>query len=77
VVAVDLSHIIDVIFAALGTIFLAIGKSFHIRLREVETSQSRMHEIYVRRDDFKEHMDRVYDILERIETKLDGKADKP
>ncbi len=34
-------------------------------------------ERYVRRDDFKALGDNIFDALRRIETKLDGKADKP
>ena len=32
---------------------------------------------YVRRDDFKDHAQRVEEMLARIFDKLDGKADKP
>jgi hypothetical protein len=31
---------------------------------------------YVRKDDLSDMMDRIYQILDRIERKLDGKADK-
>lgn len=34
-------------------------------------------ERYVRRDDFKDLGDNIFEALRRIETKLDGKADKP
>lgn len=32
---------------------------------------------YVRRDDFRDHAQRVETVLDRIEQKLDNKADKP
>ena len=72
----DFSNILNTILAVIGTIIVAIAKSFHIRLRDVESLHSKMHEIYVKRDDFKEMIDRVFRSLERIETKLDEKADK-
>jgi hypothetical protein len=36
-----------------------------------------LHERFVRRDDFKDLGDNIFEALRRIETKLDGKADKP
>jgi hypothetical protein len=45
-------------------------KSDLIKLRE------QMHEHYVRKDDFKEFKESLMTILQRIENKLDKKADK-
>ena len=42
----------------------------------VKTIEHNLPETYVRRDDFKEHAARVLTVLDRIETKLDGKQDK-
>lgn len=36
-----------------------------------------LHSTYLKREDFKDHMDGVMRALIRIEDKLDGKADKP
>ena len=42
-------------------------------LNELEV---KLPEQYLRKDEFNHNLNRIYDILERIEKKVDGKADK-
>lgn len=42
-------------------------------LKELEV---KLPEQYVRKDEFNSTLNRIYDILERIERKVDGKVDK-
>lgn len=44
--------------------------------KSVSEIEKKLPETYVRRDDFKAHADRVLQVLDRIEAKLDSKADK-
>ena len=67
---------LDYVITAMGTLILAIGKGFHGRLKDIEDKQAGLHEVYVKRDDLEKSLDRVFNTLERIETKLDGKMDK-
>ena len=73
---IDLTHILDVITTALLAIAGFIAKTFHTRLQGAEQKLSDLHTIYVKRDDFKEVAERMFAMLERIDNKLDNKADK-
>ena len=44
-----------------------------VDLKQLEV---KLPEQYVRKDEFNAILNRIYDILERIEKKVDGKADK-
>lgn len=72
----DLSHALDAIISAALAVAGFMAKSFHNRLTVAENKLANLHETYAKRDDVKESNDRVFAILERIETKLDNKADK-
>lgn len=45
-------------------------------MRTLSESVHRMPEVYVRRDDLKDQLGRIIDMLTRLDGKLDGKADK-
>lgn len=72
----DLSHALDYVVSAFLAVAAFMAKSFHVRLSASEEKIANLHETYVKRDDFKESTERVFSILQRIEDKLDGKADK-
>lgn len=72
----DIQHLFDAVLAALAAGVGFVARTLHMRLTVTEDKIANLHLTYVKRDDFKEHVDRVYDILQRIEDKLDGKADK-
>lgn len=72
----DLAHVFDLALGALATIVGFLAKMFHARLSTAEEKLTKLHEIYVKRDDFKDTLERVFTLLERIDDKLDSKVDK-
>lgn len=72
----DVQHIIDGLFAALGLFVGIVVKSLHTRVEAIDDKLDDIPGTYARRDDLKDSVGRVYAILERIENKLDRKADK-
>ena len=59
-----------------GAVLRATWSAIEEMRREISAIQKANAETYVRRDDFRDHAARVELILERIESKLDGKVDK-
>lgn len=45
--------------------------------RDLGAIERALPDIYVRRDDFNRRFDELFDLVRRIDEKLDGKADKP
>lgn len=72
----DLAHAIDLMVGGLTAVVGFLAKMFHTRLVAAEEKISNLHEIYVKKDDFKDTLERVFTLLERIDDKLDGKMDK-
>jgi len=60
-----------------GAVLRATWSAIEEMRREVSAIQKANAETYVRRDDFRDHAGRIESILERIESKLDTKVDKP
>jgi hypothetical protein len=60
-----------------GAVLRATWSAIEEMRREVAAIQKSNAETYVRRDDFRDHAERIESILERIESKLDTKVDKP
>lgn len=84
---VTLQFLFDIVLGILGFVLMGLSKVIWdtlSRLRadmaslsgSVAEIEKKLPETYVRRDDFKAHADRVLQVLDRIEAKLDGKVDK-
>jgi len=82
------SIIVGVVMTLVSGLMGWLLKSSFDRIKAVETKndvlqaqigavRELLHERFVRRDDFKDLGDNIFEALRRIETKLDGKADKP
>lgn len=76
----DPQNLINLAFAAIGTLAGWVLKNIwdavtNLRndLRDIEQN---LHGNYVRRDDFKDSIDRIEALCHRIFDKLDGKVDK-
>lgn len=76
----DAQTLINLLFGVAGVLVGAIAKTTWdatVALRkDLADLQSSIAATYARRDDFKTHASRVETILDRIEAKLDHKADK-
>ena len=76
----DWQHAFNIAFAALGTLagfFMKVIWDANTTLRKDVTDMERsIKDNYVRRDDFRDTMHALFEKLDRIENKLDGKADK-
>ncbi len=72
----ETQQIIDGLLAAVGAVIGFVVYLFHGRISDLEDDNSEAPRIYVRRDDYQHATDRLFKILERIEDKLDRKADK-
>ena len=59
---------------ALGSVLWGAVRELRLDLAKLRDS---MPETYMRRDDFRQHAERVESALHRIEAQLAGKADKP
>lgn len=75
--------LLGILMAALGGLSKVLWDTLsRLRIDLVSLSKSvakieeKLPETYVRRDDFKAHADRVLQVLDRIEAKLDSKEDK-
>ncbi len=71
------------IFGALSKVLWDTLSTLREDMRQVSVVVNNLPTVYVRRDDFKDHRDdfkdqivRVINVLDRIENKLDGKADR-
>lgn len=77
----DAQSLINVLFAAVGAMGTIIGKAMWDAIRSLQRDltdlQASVAANYVRRDDFRDHANRLEAALARIEIKLDGKEDKP
>jgi len=62
--------------AVVGWFVRVLWEADHEMRRDLMELQSSLPETYVRRDDLREWKESVMTILHRIESKLDGKADK-
>jgi hypothetical protein len=62
--------------AVVGWFVRVLWEADHEMRRDLMKLQSSLPETYVRRDDLREWKESVMTILQRIESKLDGKADK-
>ena len=65
-----------VVFAAAGWFIRQLWDAVQELKRDLKELEVKLPIEYVRKDDLAESMDRVYKALDRIERKLDGKADK-
>lgn len=79
----DISHLYNAILSALIAVLAFVAKSLDRRITANEEKHASLHLIYAKRDDMEASFerieatyDRLYDILRRIEDKLDRKADK-
>ena len=59
-----------------GFVLRATWTALEEMRRDLATLQKSISETYVRRDDFRDHAERLEATLLRIEAKLDGKQDK-
>lgn len=66
----------DVATAAMYVLFAILGAIVRTLWDAVREIEKNLPEVYVRRDDFKEHAQRVEAAVQRIIEKLDEKADK-
>jgi len=62
--------------AVVGWFVRVLWEADHEMRRDLMKLQSSLPETYVRRDDLREWKESVMAILQRIESKLDSKADK-
>lgn len=69
----DLIHIATAVFCTMGGWVLKVVWD---AIKELQKDIILMNEKFVRRDDFKEAIGEIKDMLTRIFEKLDGKADK-
>lgn len=60
-----------------GGVLKAMWDAMNQLRKDLAALQKSISENYVRRDDFKDHAQRVETLLDRIYEKLDSKADKP
>lgn len=78
---IDPQIILNLAFALAGAfggfILRAMWSALTELRRDLQTLQSSIASTYVRREDWRDHAARVESILQRIEIKLDGKADRP
>ncbi len=76
----DPQTVVNWVFGLAGALVSFVLKSTWESLKEVARDLSALQksiaDTYVRRDDFKDHADRVEAVLTRIESKLDSKQDK-
>lgn len=77
----DAQSLFNVMFAVCGFlggfIIKAMWDAIRSLQKDISDTQSSIAANYVRRDDFRDHAKRLEDMLMRIESKLDGKVDKP
>lgn len=77
----DTQTVINFLFGAVGTMGGFITKVMWDAIRSMQKDltdmQSSISSNYVRRDDFRDHAQRIEDVLSRIELKIDHKMDKP
>jgi len=73
----------EIALGAIGLLVMAYGYLFHGIVRDQKSLEKRMSEHekelpekYLRRDDFAAFKREILDVLNRIESKIDGKADK-
>lgn len=73
----------EIAIGAIGLLVMAYGYLFHSIVRDQKALEKRMTEHerelpekYVRRDDFAAFKRELLDVLNRIESKLDNKADR-
>lgn len=59
-----------------GFILKAMWDAIRSLQKDITDMQSSVSSNYVRRDDFRDHAQRLEDVLSRIERKLDHKVDK-
>lgn len=66
----------DVATAAMYVLFAILGAVVRTLWDAVREIEKNLPEVYVRRDDFKSHADRIEGAIQRLIDKLDEKADK-
>jgi peptidoglycan hydrolase CwlO-like protein len=78
---VDPQLLVNVGFGIAGTlggfVIRALWDAMTMLQKDLQQMQNSLSETYVRRDDFRDHASRIEGALERIEAKLDHKADRP
>lgn len=76
----EAQQIINVLFtiagALSGIVLKAIWSALESMRLDLAILQRSLGDIYVRKDDYRDHTDRVERLLTRIEAKLDAKEDK-
>lgn len=72
----DWQHGFDVVLAIAFAMVGWIVKAMHERLNKHENWFSELPDMYARRDDVKDMKQEMLTVLNRIENKLDNKADK-
>jgi hypothetical protein len=71
--AIGTLSVLLVLFGAILRALWDATQKLAINVHQIEAS---LPETYMRRDDFKNHADRVETLIQRLIDKLDGKADK-
>ena len=64
------------VFAVAGWFIRQVWDAVQDLKKDIQALEIKLPSEYVRKDDLTESMDRVYKALDRIERKLDSKADK-
>ena len=72
----DLQNIINTIIGVLGGLLGWIVRILWEEQQQLRKDMQKLPETYVRRDDWKDQIKEVKDMLAKIFDKLDGKADK-
>ena len=76
----DTQTLINVAFTGLGGLASLILKATWDAITKLQTELSMLQksiaDTYVRKDDFRDHAERVEKVLNRIDAKLDHKADR-
>ena len=67
---------LSVVSALFGAILRTLWDATQKLTNDLRTIESALPDKYVRRDDFGSFKSELLSVLERIESKLDGKADK-
>jgi Neuraminidase (sialidase) len=68
--------VLSVLLVLFGAVLRALWEATQKLASNVHQIEKDLPETYMRRDDFKNHADRVESLIQRLIDKLDGKVDK-
>jgi len=72
----DNQQLFNIVVSIGGFLAIYVLNMLTQRIQKLEDKMENMHEFYVKKDDYKDDIREVKDILKQIFEKLDSKADK-